>query len=100
MESLDGATGTDREGFDTLGREDGAHRELAVHGNPTEGKYSAIFELRKMSALQGVMLCCPRSFSEVGLLVPLHPNTSFHQHLVAIPRDASAFDILLTLLGD
>lgn len=38
MESLDGPTVTDREGFDTLGREDGAHRELAVHGNPTEGK--------------------------------------------------------------
>lgn len=75
MESLGGPTVTDREGFDTLEREDGAHRELAEHdgsGNPTEGKDPAGFELRKTSASQAFMLCCPGSFSEVGLLVPEH----------------------------
>lgn len=73
-ESLDGPALTDGVGFDVLGREDGARRELAEHdgsGNPTRGKDAEGFGSRRISASQVLMLCCPRSFSEVGSLVSL-----------------------------
>lgn len=72
MESLDGPAFTDGVGFDTDNTLDGPHRELAEYNGssiPPEGKDPQGFELRKISASQALMLCCPRSFREVELLV-------------------------------
>lgn len=81
MESLDGPAFRVGVAFDIDNTPDGPHRELAQYdgsGTPSKGKDPEGLELRKISASQVLMLCCPRSFSEVELLVSF-PSTQIKE---------------------